>query len=69
MKLEVRLCASNGGGEIPKKLRGRGVVLRPGQKRKIFFPVESSFEIEVYGMDGERLEQVELRIAISRYAE
>lgn len=69
MKSEVRVCARNGRGEIPKKVRGRGMVLRPGQKRKIFFPAESSFEIEVYGMDGERLEQVKLRIEISRYVE
>lgn len=64
MKSEVRMCAGDGRGEVPKKLRGRGMVLRPGQKRKIRFPDESFYAIEVYGMDGKRLEQMKLTIAI-----
>lgn len=64
MPSKVRLCAGNGSGELPKKLRGQGVLLRPGQKRKIYLSSKSFYDIEIYGMDGQKLEQMKLRVSI-----
>jgi hypothetical protein len=67
VKSEVRVCVGNGRGKIPKKLCSRGIVLPPGQKRKIYIPGGSSYDIEVYGMDGQRWEQMKLRIVLPSY--
>ena len=67
VKSEVRVCVGNGRGKIPKELCSRGIVLPPGQKRKIYIPDGSSYDIEVYGMDGQRWEQMKLRIVLPPY--
>ena len=64
MESEVRVRAGDGRGEMPKKLRGQGLLLRPGQKRKIYFPHDCYYRIEFYGVDGKKLEQLKLRAAI-----
>ncbi|GHO51075.1 hypothetical protein [Ktedonospora formicarum] len=68
LEAEVRLCVGNGSGEIPRKLRGQGLLLQPGQKHKLYFPREdSSYDLELFGKGGRKLDRIKLRVSTRYY--
>lgn len=66
--VHLRVREGKGRGKIPTPLRGQGLLLRPGQKRKLYIPLDSFYDIEVFTPDGEKVEQIRLRVSVSIYA-